>query len=150
MTAVMSCAAYGAYGAAAVSVAPIACQSSAGLIALAAAAPGAHMQCCCFAGLHNPVGEDGFFEELKTFVTGRISNSNVIILSVMTASSAVAGGGTNITLAYPLACKADPKFDRTLTILTKADEVYDTSISDALKAALEKSNAHGCVLVSHQ
>jgi hypothetical protein len=99
-------------------------------------------------GLHHPVGRDDFRDELIKFVKDKVSNDNVIILSVMTASLAVAAGDTNLSLAYPLACQADPDFKRTLTIITKADAVHAQDMPAALNAALEKSHTHGCVLVS--
>jgi hypothetical protein len=102
----------------------------------------------CFAGLHNPVGEAGFRIELEAFVKDKVSSENVIILSVTKASSALDGGDTSVTLASSIVYEADRESERTLTILTKADEVHDTRTNDALVAALKASKKHGCVLVS--
>jgi hypothetical protein len=96
------------------------------------------------------MGQEQFTNDLEAWVTEKIKRDNVIILSAMTALSAVGGGKSNLSRANNLAYSVDKEYKRTLSIITKADEA-SYKVPEVLKVAVSKSSNHGsrtgCVLV---
>ncbi|WIA34804.1 hypothetical protein OEZ86_013105 [Tetradesmus obliquus] len=100
-------------------------------------------------GLHRPQGRDVYTKKLEDWVTEKIAPDNVIILSAMTAATAVAAGKTNLSVANSLAYNVDPQCRRTLSIITMADKATD-KITQVLQAAVRNSKEPhtGCVVVA--